>query len=445
MPKRNRTSTPPRSQKRRRVQKEMPVYVVDLHDGAMLPFIDAINDGKLPKQGVKMLHYDSHPDLGNPEQKSKFMTQAAKGNFNKKGVDSLTDIATWITPLVVAGYLDEVIWVAGHWCKQIKEGTYELVCGIGKDGKLKTCDADESNPSTALADYWEGDGTDAKLEDCKYKRTWLLHVVKYGKDGTLTQEKQDLIHNTCVGNPWVLDIDEDFFSCNNPYRDGFEACFGQQTFRLLRTLYDTEIEANQDDEVMEEIFKKKIFIRTPKQFFKHKLVKKMIKILNKNKKDGKKLMVKFYETFNLHYQRTGFKPTILPEDLFNFTELHDTGLYTGLPHHISTLSEITSMGNTTERLLNSLDRPVHVTFATSRSDRYLPDCQAALIHGMLDEMVERVYKHVDVIRRDCPKYTINFDSDSEEISAFSSSDEYEDSSGYDSESDSGSDSSSDEE
>jgi ABC-type uncharacterized transport system involved in gliding motility auxiliary subunit len=88
-------------------------------------------------------------------------------------------------------------------------------------------------------------------------------------------------------------------------------------------------------------------------------------------------------------------------------------LYTGLPHHISELDEITAMGNTTEKLLKSLDRPLYVTFATSRSDRYLPDCQAALIHGMLDEMVERVYKRVKVIRRDCPKYTINFDSDSE--------------------------------
>jgi len=63
----------------------------------------------------------------------------------------LTDIATWITPLVLAGYLDEVIWVAGHWCPQIKEGTYDLICGIDKfDGRLKTCDADGTNESHAL-------------------------------------------------------------------------------------------------------------------------------------------------------------------------------------------------------------------------------------------------------------------------------------------------------
>jgi len=85
-----------------------------------------------------------------------------------------------------------------------------------------------------------------------------------------------------------------------------------------------------------------------------------------------------------------------------------------LVYHITLVNfEIAVMGNTTEKLLKSLDRPLYVTFATSRTDRYLPDCQAALIHGMLDEMVERVYKRVKVIRRDCPKYSINFDSDSE--------------------------------
>ena len=37
-----------------------------------------------------------------------------------------------------------------------------------------------------------------------------------------------------------------------------------------------------------------------------------------------------------------------------------------------------------------------------------------MIHGMLDEMVERIYKRVNVIRRDRPNFSINFDDDSEE-------------------------------
>jgi len=421
MPKRKRSSTSTRSGKRK-TPNEMPVYVVDLHDGAMIPFVDAIKKKELPKQGCKMLHYDSHPDLGNIERKSRFISEAAQGKFSKKGVDSLTDIATWITPLVVAGYLDEVIWVAGHWCKQIKEGSYTLVCGIGKDGKLKTCDFDESRPSSALKDYWQGDGTDSKLSKVRYQKKWILHVVKYSKEGTLSTKQTDLIKSVCVGNPWVLDIDEDFFSCNNPYRDGFEACFGKSTFTLLKTLYDTEIALGDDygEDLMKNIFKKKLFVRSASEYAKNTLVRQMIKILNKSGKNGKELMKKFYKIFNHHYQTTGHKVNIKPEDLYDFTELNDTGEMTGLPHHISELDEITAMGNTTERLLKSLDRPLYVTFATSRTDRYLPDCQAAIIHGMLDEMVERVYKRVNVIRRDCPKYSIPEDDDFEDESGSNS-------------------------
>jgi len=223
-----------------------------------------------------------------------------------------------------------------------------------------------------------------------------------------------------------LDIDEDFFSCNNPYRDGFEACFGKSTFTLLRTLYDTEIDHagdNNDNDLMKKIFNKKLFVRSSKEYLRHTLVRQMISILNKTGKNGKELMKKFYKVFNHHYQTTGYKVNIKPQDLYDFNELNETGELTGLPHHISELDEITAMGNTTERLLKSMDRPLYVTLATSRSDRYLPDCQAVMIHGMLDEMMERIYKRVDVIRRDCPKYTIDIDDSDEEKSSESDSGE----------------------
>ena len=51
----------------------------------------------------------------------------------------------------------------------------------------------------------------------------------------------------------------------------------------------------------------------------------MIKVLNRNGKNGKTLMKKFYEIFNFHYRSTGLKPKILPQDLFHFDEAHETG------------------------------------------------------------------------------------------------------------------------
>merc|ERR1719394_1544747 len=78
------------------------------------------------------------------------------------------------------------------------------------------------------------------------------------------------------------------------------------------------------------------------------------------------------------------------EELFNLEDVHTAGLYSGLPHHITKAEDIVEMGNAVEEILNEMmfNKPVHVTLATSRADRYLPDAQAAIIHGMLDSMME---------------------------------------------------------
>lgn len=106
------------------------------------------------------------------------------------------------------------------------------------------------------------------------------------------------------------------------------------------------------------------------------------------------------------------KPKIAVKDLVDFDDMHETGQLSTLPHHISGIDEIAAMGNTTYELLASMDRPEYVTLATSRTDRYLPDCQAAIIHGMLDDMMEDVYEDIEMIRRDKPKYSVCvYDSD----------------------------------
>jgi len=393
---------PTKSNKRRRLNP-VPVYVVDLHDGAMLPFVDAVEKGDLPKSGVKMLHYDSHPDLGNIEKRSTHLYAAAQGNFNLKGIDSMTDIATWITPLVLSGTLDEVIWCAGHWCKQIKPGTYDLVCGMDKtDGKLKTADADGTNSSHAILNYWDCDGAMGKLENMNFQKRWKLHVVIYQKDGTLAPKDVKLIQSVIKGQPWVLDIDEDFFSCNNPYRDNFAACFGDRTFRLMQKIY--EIGCGPDRSV-KQILKQRLFMKSESEYLQHSHTKTVIEALNEENFPGVQLMKDFRKAFHDFYKKS--KNPIKVNDLIDFDEMHETGQLSGLPHHISRVDEIARMGGSTQNLLKTLGRPVHVTLATSRTDRYLPDAQAAMIHFMTERMMEKVYKPVKIDRRDKPEFSVD--------------------------------------
>jgi len=399
----------------------LPIFVVDEHNDAMLPFLDALKSKKLPKSGVKMLHYDSHPDLGNIPKSSPFVKDLARGKVNKDGLHKLTDIATWITPLALGGFVDEVIWVAGSWCNQIEEGSYDLVCGVHKKtGKLLTASADGDNENNAaISDYWDCDGTAGELDDLQFKKEWTLHVFKHRKDGKMPDDSFYEIKEILKDSTWVLDIDEDFFSCNNPHRDDFSACFGPKGFSLIKKIYDIGAPW---DENLEQIVMERIFNKSQKVYLKNKHVKKAIKAINEDEEkteDGKKLMLQFQKLLSQYYKEE-YPEGVNVEQLFELKDFHTAGLYSGLPHHLSKVDLIAELGNAVEEILNEMmdNKPVHVTLATSRADRYLPDCQAAIIYDMVDGMMEALYDNVKVTRMDKPEFSICFapasDSDEED-------------------------------
>lgn len=346
-----------------------------------------------------------------------------------------------------------MIWVAGHWCPQIEEGTYELVCGIDSKKALKTASADGDNKSnSAVADYWDCDGTAADLKSLKKCKTWKLHVYKHDKAGQLPDESFDEIIEIIGQNPWVLDIDEDFFSCNNPHRDDFSACFGLRNWHLLRKIYEV---GQPYDENLKKVWTENQFLLSQKEFLQLVPVKQLLKVL---KKDGvanpRKVVTDFQKVLIDNYEEelvsksemstdesqsemstdesqseistdesgsdmsTESEPTVTVSELFSIEGIHNAGLYTSLPHHLTKVKDIVEMGNSIEELLNEFiemkNNPFHVTLATSRADRYLPDCQADIIHGMLETLMEGIYENVNIIRMDKPEFSINFKSDDEE-------------------------------
>ena len=46
--------------------KELPVHIVEDHDGALPLIYRAIGAKKLPFSGVALVHFDAHPDLLSP-------------------------------------------------------------------------------------------------------------------------------------------------------------------------------------------------------------------------------------------------------------------------------------------------------------------------------------------------------------------------------------------
>ncbi len=53
------------------------------------------------------------------------------------------------------------------------------------------------------------------------------------KDGTLKPEHTTKISSICGTSPWILDIDEDYLSTQNPYTVQFKQFFGENVFQEL--------------------------------------------------------------------------------------------------------------------------------------------------------------------------------------------------------------------
>lgn len=382
--------------KKRRRRPIIDVTVVDAHDDSMLPFIAGVKAGDLPKSGNKLFHYDSHPDLGNPEAADPIFQRIAKGKVPAKKLHDLVDIATWITPLVLAGWLDEVIWCCGSWCDQIKEGRYELLVGLDAKNQMKCAAFKGKNADNhAIENYWAMDGTALMRSRLKHPKKWVLHVVKYDKAGQLSEKKVKKIESILNGSSWALDIDEDFFSCNNPYRDQFEVSFGKKNWDMIRKIYDI---GDPYDKSLKTIMKKELWRHTESEYMKHKHVQTVIEGLKESEQDVN-LVKAFRKFLGVYYSQEGVY------ELINYDDLHDGGVLSSLPHHYTRVDVMNRMGQTTESLLRRLDPPRHATVATSRLDRYLPDCHATIVHEMTMDLLEKVYR-ATIIRKDKPEFSI---------------------------------------
>jgi len=89
---------------------------------------------------------------------------------------------------------------------------------------------------------------------------------------------------------------------------------------------------------------------------------------------------------------------------YTLNDLDRAGGLTSLPHHISTANEIKNLANQVEELLAELSCPIHVTLATSRLDRYLPDSQATIVHEICETVLKGLYDTDNIVRLDRPKF-----------------------------------------
>jgi len=428
-----------------------PVFVVDEHDGSMVATLRAIELGYCSEK-FKFLHFDSHPDLACilEEEEHELIDECYYGNPSIRRLYKSTDIATWILPMVLMGHTDYVVWACAFWCNQFRPGKWELLCGKDKnDGRIKV--GIRGNKKWTVLDYWSSGGCVCKEEDFEYFREWTLEVVRFNKSGKLPEKQRKSVIKNFSSGSWVLDVDEDFFSCNNPARDEFWDLFGKERYECLEAVYDWCYDQTESLDAITEIYRHRLYNLPWRTFSKQDVVKVLLdnmrdtEFAESNMRKFHKFLRKTWpngvfensddvdkennveeteciETTDVNSadfnsdQSVSNEEEVLDEseqeewhvtNFFTLSDLHRAGNLTCLPHHISTADEIKNLANQVEDLLAELSYPDHVTLATSRLDRYLPDSQASVIHGICETLLGGLYDSDNIVRLDKPKFSID--------------------------------------
>ena len=164
------------------------VVVTASHDQALFHWIKAAQAGIIPPEGNRVIHYDSHPDMGVPD--------CNPGNTWLKQGDpdiSCVDIASFQLGAVWKGLVSNIVWVRPPTAEQFDNGTYSFHIGESAGGRLKV---------DLPRDYYLADRAWAPKETLKRPVAVTMRVVPYHQLASVLKKNDQKV---------ILDIDMDSF------------------------------------------------------------------------------------------------------------------------------------------------------------------------------------------------------------------------------------------
>ncbi|XP_018049868.1 PREDICTED: UPF0489 protein C5orf22 homolog [Atta colombica] len=227
----------------RKYFKKTPVYVVEDHD-EVLPFIYRCMGSKhLPFEGNTFVHLDSHPDMLIPKE------MLADRVWDKNQLFSEISIENWILPAAYAGHFKNLIWVKPPWANQMTDGVLTFLIGKQKETGLIRLTCPEP--------YFLSEGLYATPEELENTREITLHVITIGAFIEDSTKKDDFTAISSAlrqylpekDTPYILDVDLDFFSTKNPFKNLHERV---NLYDKLAPLFTYKRTESNDPEVLKE-------------------------------------------------------------------------------------------------------------------------------------------------------------------------------------------------
>ncbi|NWI21184.1 CE022 protein, partial [Crypturellus soui] len=197
---------------------------------------------------------------------------------------------------------------------------------------------------------------------------------------------KDICQALQKGDAYVLDIDLDFFSVKNPFKE----MYTQTEYELLQELYSfKKPHRNATEEGLLDCVENRV----------HQLEDLEAAFADLCDSDDE-------ETLQKWASYPGMKPLLqLVHSLKSRMEspdyemVHQAGLtcdYVELPHHVSTEEEIEGLIRSVKALLTNMPKPTLVTVARSSLDDYCPSEQVDVIQEKVLDLLRSLYGALDV-------------------------------------------------
>lgn len=350
---------------------KVPVYVVEDHH-EVLPFIyRCIGSKHMPLYKNVLIHFDSHPDLLIPSN------MPAEIVYDKYTLFDFLSIENWILPAVYAGHFSTILWIKPPWSSQISDGEYNFQIGMeSRSNEIRV---------TCSENYFLSDGLfSAKSSLRNIKNVTLLVCTSNSTELTSIEEKISCI---LKGKKiFVLDVDLDFFSTRNPFKDMYK---NANLYEKLKQLYHFESPTNKGN--VDEIE-----LCTIKRQEKLKELERLFTYIDAH--DSLEGCAESAFSDSVSVIESELKKYYVDID---WKLVHDMGCTcddTDLPHHVSSRDQIVELADMFIKFLKFIPRElfVVVTVARSSEDDYCPPEDVDFIQSRILDALEARFAPIEV-------------------------------------------------
>ncbi|XP_078056175.1 UPF0489 protein C5orf22 homolog [Mustelus asterias] len=433
-----------------RCYTELPVWIVEDHHDVVPYIYRAIGSKHLPMENIALVHLDSHPDLLIPIDMLADSVFDKEHLFGDLSIENWImpvvyaghfSYVFWLHPFWAQQITDgkhrffvgrdsstKTIRVTSTESYFLSDGLYVSEKLLEKKKELGlqviTIDPGEGDHADPGGEVGALAAKKAKLEHltngegsseatCSSKTNNQTSKGKPGDDDTCTiqsstgerqaqeasamathpeneQQKEivtDLLHILDKRAAYVLDIDLDFFSVKNPFKE----MYTQEEYNILKEMYSfTKPDCKEDDE---EALIDCVEART------RQLEDMEAAFADLCEDDGEENVQKWAAIPGLRSLEPLVRSLKQRLGTPDYEMVHQAGLtcdYSELPHHISAEAEIDKLMSSIKQLLEDLPKPTLVTVARSSLDDYCPSEQVDSIQEKMLTVLRSCYGSLDV-------------------------------------------------